>query len=61
MLGQADHTWDWPHVELPSSTIGFDTIDQAIARARACLAPGARIPCNFPPHLPPNLAHTLVQ
>jgi hypothetical protein len=61
VLGQADHTWDWPHVELPSSTIGFDTIDQAIARARACLAPGARIPCNFPPHLPPHLDHTLVQ
>lgn len=61
ILGRLDHTWDWPHVELPSSTIGFDTIDQAVARARRCLAPGATLPCNFPPHLPPRLAHPLVQ
>lgn len=61
ILGKPDHTWDWPHVELPSSTIGFDTIDEAVARARACLAPGATQSCNFPPHLPPNLAHPLVQ
>ncbi len=61
VLGRADHTWDWPHVELPSSTIGFDTIEGAVARARACLAPGATIRCNFQPHLPANLDHVLVQ
>lgn len=61
VLGRLDRTWDWPHVELPSSTIGFDSIDEAIVRARACLAPGATIPCNFPPHLPSYLNHALVR
>lgn len=61
VLGRPDYSWDWPHVELPSSTIGFETIDQAIARGRACLAPGAAIPCNFPPHLPAYLSHALVR
>ena len=61
VLGRLDHSWDWPHVELPSSTIGFDTIDEAVARARSCLAPGALVSCNFPPHLPPYLSHAFVQ
>lgn len=61
VVGRLDHTWDWPHVELASSTIGFDTIDEAVARARACLAPGALVSCNFPPHLPPYLNHAFVQ
>ncbi|MEO8880415.1 MAG: hypothetical protein ABI446_08450 [Gemmatimonadaceae bacterium] len=61
VLGRLDHTWDWTHVELPSSTIGFRSIDEAIARARACLAPGATVPCNFPPHLPSHLSHPFVQ
>lgn len=61
VLGRLDHTWDWAHVQLPSSTIGFDTIEEAIARARSCLAPGATTPCNFPPHLPAYLSHPLVQ
>lgn len=61
VLGRLDHTWDWPHVELPSSTIGFRSIDEAIARARTCLAAGAAVPCNFPPHLPAHLSHPLVQ
>ncbi|CAN5828792.1 hypothetical protein BH11GEM1_BH11GEM1_08640 [soil metagenome] len=43
VLGRLDHTWDWPHVELPSSTIGFGSIDEAIARARTCLAPGSAV------------------
>jgi hypothetical protein len=61
ILGRLDHTWDWAHVELPSSSIGFDTIDEAVARARICLVRGATVSCNFPPHLPPRLAHPLVQ
>jgi hypothetical protein len=61
VLGRLDHTWDWPHIELPSSTIGFGSIDKAIARARTCLATGAAVPCNFPPHLPAALRHPLVQ
>lgn len=60
VLGKLDYTWDWPHVELPSSTIGFASIDAAIVRARTCLAPGAAVPCNFPPHLPTNLSPPLV-
>ena len=30
-------------------------------KARACLAPASTIPCNFPPHLPGYLIHTLVR
>lgn len=61
VLGRLDHTWDWPHIELPSDSIGFNNIDEAIARARECLAPGATVTCNFPPHLPPDLKPPLVQ
>ena len=61
ILGTVERTWDWPHVELPSSTIGFDTIDEALARARACGTPGPLVTCNFPPHLPLYLSHGLVQ
>lgn len=51
ILGQPDRTWDWAHIALPSSTIGFRSIPEAIARGRACVAPGAKVPCNFPPRL----------
>lgn len=61
ILGTPAHTWDWPHVELPSPDIGFKTIEDAVARGRACLAPRATIPCNFPPHLPARLRHAMVQ
>lgn len=61
VLGRLDHTWDWPHVELPSSTIEFVSIDEAIVHARRCLAPSATVSCNVPPHLPATLIHPLVQ
>jgi hypothetical protein len=61
VLGRLDHTWDWPHVDLPSANIGFGTIEEAVRRGRACLAPGASIPCNFAPHLPWDVGHDLVQ
>ena len=61
MLGPVDHSWDWPHVELPSSRIGFATIQDAIARGRACLAPRSIVPCNFAPKLPAALGHPLVR
>lgn len=61
ILGRADRTWDWPHVELPSAHLGFGTIAAAIQRGRACLAAGSTTPCNFPPHLPAHLEHALVQ
>ena len=61
ILDYVDRSWDWPHVELPSSSIGSRTIEEAVARGRACLAPGATQPCNFPPHLPASLGHPLVR
>lgn len=61
LLGRVDRSWDWPHVELPSSHTGFRTIEEAIVRGRACLARGATISCNLPPHLPAWLGHPLVQ
>ncbi len=61
ILGRADYTWDWSHVELPSPTLGFGSIPQAVARGRACLAAHATIPCNFSPHLPTYLERPLVR
>ena len=52
VLGTPQHTWDWPHVELPSSKIGFRSIDQALAAGRACLSGKAERACEFEPHLP---------
>jgi hypothetical protein len=51
ILGNADRSWDWPHVELPSAHLGFRTIDEALLRGRACLAPASKVSCNFAPHL----------
>jgi hypothetical protein len=61
ILGKVDRTWDWAHVDLPSAELGFDNIEQAVARGRACLAPAATMPCNFPPHLPSRLKEATVQ
>ena len=61
VIGQIDYTWDWSHVELPSATIGFHSIEEAIARGRACLAPHASVPCNFPARLPARLRDALVR
>ena len=52
VLGGPDHSWDWPHVELPSPRIGFRNIAQAIDAGRACLSNGMRGLCEFQPHLP---------
>ncbi len=49
ILGTPDRTWDWAHVEVPSASIGFATIDAAIAKASDC---GGRASCDFLPHLP---------
>lgn len=49
ILGTPDKSWDWAHVEIPSPAIGFESIDAALARARACRASGD---CDFQPHLP---------
>ena len=66
ILGTPAQTWDWRHLELPGPE-GFRSVDDALARARACapggLTPGDRMPgsppadsasrraCDFPPHL----------
>ena len=52
ILGRPDASWDWAHVELPSRSIGFHSVDEAIARAKACLAADSTTPCDFQPHLP---------
>jgi hypothetical protein len=56
VLGAVDNTWDWPHLELPTEHMGFRTIEAALERARACLAPGSSTPCDFTPNLPPQLS-----
>ena len=52
IIGRPERSWDWPHVELPSADVGFRTIDDALAHARRCLAPGKHVACDFAPHLP---------
>jgi hypothetical protein len=52
VLGAPDRTWDWPHVEMPSSKIGFRSVEQALAAGRACLSGVAESACEFEPHLP---------
>jgi hypothetical protein len=51
IIGKPDRSWDWRHVEVPSPDIGFRSIDAAIARARACSAPGSTVPCDFKPYM----------
>jgi hypothetical protein len=48
ILGTPERTWDWRHVEMPTASVGFRTIEAALARASACGGPA----CNFAPHLP---------
>lgn len=53
VMGTPARTWDWSHVEVPSAALGFRTIDDALARARACSSDRTpRVPCDFAPHLP---------
>jgi hypothetical protein len=52
ILGTPDDTWDWMHVDAPSPDVGFHTIEEALARARACTASPPKVPCDFAPHLP---------
>ena len=54
VLGAVDKTWDWAHIEVPDAGIGFTTIDEAIARARECLARASNVACEFEPHLSPD-------
>jgi hypothetical protein len=57
VIGAVDHTWDWSHIELPSADIGFASIEDALARARACTARPPTMSCDFEPHLPPSASH----
>ncbi len=42
LVGTADRTWDWPHIELPGAEIGFHSVDDALEFARRCLTDSAR-------------------
>jgi len=52
ILGVPDRSWDWPHVELPSSRIGFRSVEAAVDAARGCVSSSAPRACEFQPHLP---------
>ena len=56
LLGRPDRTWDWGHIDVPSASIGFHTIQEAVARGRTCLHRGAPELCDFLPHLPKSLS-----
>jgi hypothetical protein len=63
ILGTPERTWDWRHVEMPTGSVGFRTIEAARARAGACAGRlssarasrgrGAR-PRDDAPHQPPE-------
>ncbi len=52
VLGSPDRSWDWAHVELPNSRIGFRSVEDAINAGRVCLARSSESTCEFPPQLP---------
>jgi hypothetical protein len=59
ILGTPERTWDWRHVELPTASVGFRTIEAALERARKCRRDGGDAedadevtPCDFAPRLP---------
>jgi hypothetical protein len=62
ILGTPERTWDWRHVEMPTASVGFRTIEAALARGRACAAAASGSssrgvsPCDFAPHLPERVA-----
>jgi hypothetical protein len=51
ILGNPESSWDWSHVEVPSAALGFHSVNEAVTRARECLAPGSSVLCDFQPHL----------
>ncbi|HEY8310371.1 MAG TPA: hypothetical protein VIG47_07440 [Gemmatimonadaceae bacterium] len=52
VVGTTDSTWDWPHVKIPNASVGFASIDAAIARARVCTSAGhPSYSCDFLPHV----------
>jgi hypothetical protein len=53
VLGTPDRSWDWAHVELPNTRIGFRSVEAAIDAGRDCLAHSSASRCEFQPHLPP--------
>jgi hypothetical protein len=59
ILGTPERTWDWRHVEIPTTSVGFRTIEAALERARDCRLRGggaamrdAISSCEFAPGLP---------
>ncbi len=62
IVGAPDRTWDWPHVELASSPLGFRSVAALLAAARACRAVtpqdlvAAAARCTVTPTLPAHLA-----
>jgi len=42
IIGTADRTWDWAHVELESPALGLHSIDEALAFAARCTSDSAR-------------------
>jgi hypothetical protein len=54
ILGTPERTWDWRHIEMPTASVGFRTIDEALDRARQCASPRTRS-CDFAPSLPDHI------
>jgi hypothetical protein len=65
ILGTPERTWDWRHVEMPTPSVGFRTIEAALERARECADAAAALQrstasqassCEFAPRLPRGVA-----
>ncbi|HEX3867944.1 MAG TPA: hypothetical protein VHV78_14380, partial [Gemmatimonadaceae bacterium] len=60
VLGRPAHSWDWRHIEVPSESIGYRSIDDVLAAARRCTGSAERADasaCTFRPNLPPTAIH----
>lgn len=62
LIGTADSSWDWPHIELSNTNVGFHSIEELLDSAAALAARRESQPSgvreraapSMPPHAPPG-------
>lgn len=42
LIGSADSSWDWPHIELPNRNVGFRSVEELLDSAAVLAAASAR-------------------
>jgi hypothetical protein len=49
IIGRADSSWDWPHIELPNRDVGFQSIEELLDSAARVAASRGSGPLAAPP------------